>query len=244
MDDQVDDGGSKVSTTRRHFFRSLGAIPVVIAALPGCSNEQRPAAAPSATGPAPYQPTFFTQPEWTFVVAVVDRLIPTDDLGPGAVEVGVPEFLDRHMKTPYAAGDIWYLQGPFHESSPQFGYQGRLPLRDILRVGIKAFDDYCVANHGGKTFAQLGPAEQDQLLTAADTAKLKLADISAKTFFDYLLNETKAGYFADPSHGGNQGMAGWKAIAYPGVRADYIDWVTVRDKPYPLPPVDLAGKRA
>ena len=39
-------------------------------------------------------------------------------------------------------------------------------------------------------------------------------------------------------------MAGWKAIDYPGVRADYLDWVGVRDKRYPLPPVDLAGRRA
>jgi len=51
------------------------------------------------------------------------------------------------------------------------------------------------------------------------------------------------GYFADPSHGGNKNMGAWKMIGYPGMRADYMDWVTVRDKPYPLPPVDLAGRR-
>ena len=83
-----------------------------------------------------------------------------------------------------------------------------------------------------------------RLRLAADTGKLQTRDMPAKTFFDYLLNEVKNGYFADPHHGGNRDMAGWKAIAYPGMRADYIDWVTVRDKPYPLPAVDLAGRRA
>jgi gluconate 2-dehydrogenase gamma chain len=32
-------------------------------------------------------------------------------------------------------------------------------------------------------------------------------------------------------------------IGYPGVRADYTNWVEVRDRAYPIPPVDLAGKR-
>jgi gluconate 2-dehydrogenase gamma chain len=52
------------------------------------------------------------------------------------------------------------------------------------------------------------------------------------------------GYFCDPRHGGNKNMAAWKMIGYPGARADYADWVEVRNRPYPLPPVDLAGKRA
>jgi gluconate 2-dehydrogenase gamma chain len=51
------------------------------------------------------------------------------------------------------------------------------------------------------------------------------------------------GYFADPKHGGNKGMGAWKMIGYPGMRADYLDWVEVRDKPYPIGPVDLAGRR-
>ena len=34
----------------------------------------------------------------------------------------------------------------------------------------------------------------------------------------------------------------WKMIGYPGMRASYLDWVGVRDRAYPLPPVDLAGK--
>ncbi len=170
-----------------------------------------------------------------------NRLIPHDEIGPGAVELGVPEFLDRHMQTPYASGDIWYMQGPFVEAAPQFGYQGRLPLRDILRVGIKAVDDYCAKTFSGHNFSGLEHAQQETVLKGLEKGDIKLDEVSSKLFFTQLLSEVRYGYFADPKYGGNKDMGSWKMIGYPGVRADYLDWVGVRDKPYPLPPVDLSG---
>lgn len=242
------------SPARRDFLRkSLTLIPVVTlasAGVPASTFAQTPAsdaaakqqAAPVAAAGG-YQPTFFTAEEWAFLIAACDRLIPSDHVGPGAVELGVPEFLDRHMQTPYANGAIWYMQGPFLEAAPEFGYQGRLNLREILRIGIKAFDGHCRQAFAGKVFAELSHAQQEDLLKAAEGGKLALEDISSKLFFGSLLAEVRNGYFADPSHGGNKNMGAWKMIGYPGMRADYMDWVTVRDKPYPLPPVDLAGRR-
>jgi len=240
------------SPGRRDFLRkSLTLIPVVTlasAGLPATSFAQTPAsdAEKSAQPPSKaddYKPTFFTPEEWAFLFAACDRLIPSDHVGPGAVELGVPEFLDRHMQTPYANGGIWYMQGPFLEAAPEFGYQGRLTLRELLRVGIKAMDASCKKTFSGKTFAQLETAQQEDLLKAAESGKLALEEVSSKLFFTNLLNEVRNGYFADPSHGGNKNMGAWKMIGYPGMRADYMDWVTVRDKPYPLGPVDLAGRR-
>jgi gluconate 2-dehydrogenase gamma chain len=190
-----------------------------------------------------YEPRFFTAAEWAFIEAACERLIPADDIGPSASEAGVAEFIDRHMQTPYAAGDIWYMQGPFVEAAPQFGYQGRLPVREILRVGIRAVDAHCQRTFGGKTFAELDHKQQEALLAAAEAGKLELENIAAKDFFGQLLSETRLGYFCDPRYGGNKNMAAWNMIGYPGARADYADWVEVRDKPYPLPPVDLDGKR-
>jgi gluconate 2-dehydrogenase gamma chain len=232
------------SHDRRRFFKTITLVPA-LAALPACKPDQDPTHAQDrdAKSVSAYRPTFFTEAEYAFLIAATDRLIPTDDVGPGAVAVGVPEFLDRHMQTPYAAGDIWYMQGPFVEAPPEFGYQGRLPVRDLMRVGIKAFEDHCRTAFG-KSYATLDHGQQEALLKDAEGGKLKLEGIASKLFFDQLLTETRIGYFADPSHGGNKSMGAWTAIAYPGVRADYIDWVGVRDKPYPLPAVDLAGRRA
>ncbi|MFP3847318.1 gluconate 2-dehydrogenase subunit 3 family protein [Pseudomonas sp. W5-01] len=246
------------SAARRDFLRkSLTLIPVVTlasAGLPSGAFAQTPASdvqqslpagpvAAAAAAPGDYTPTFFTPQEWAFLIAACDRLIPSDHVGPGAVELGVPEFLDRHMQTPYANGGIWYMQGPFLEAAPEFGYQGRLNLRETLRVGIKAMDAHCKKTYDGKVFAELSSAQQEDLLKAAESGKLALEDIASKLFFSNLLNEVRNGYFADPSHGGNKNMGAWKMIGYPGMRADYTDWITVRDKPYPLAPVDLSGRR-
>jgi gluconate 2-dehydrogenase gamma chain len=231
------------SPTRRQLFKGLALAPMVAAGIASCAQGTDKPAAPAGAAPADYKPTFFNAAEWVFVLAACDRLIPADDVGPGALQAGVPEFIDRHMQTPYAAGDIWYMQGPFVEAAPQFGYQGRLPVRDILRVGMKAIDTSCQKTFNGKTFAQLEHVDQEKTLKDAEAGSLKLENISAKEFFNQLLGETRMGYFCDPKHGGNKNMAAWKMIGYPGMRADYTDWVEVRDRPYPLPPVDLSGKR-
>jgi gluconate 2-dehydrogenase gamma chain len=234
---------SSISRSRRRLVQSLSFIPV--AATLGSGNGLTGSGGSTAADAAEksYEPRFFTAAEWAFVVAVCDRLIPADEIGPGAVELGVPEFLDRHMQTPYASGAIWYMQGPFLEAAPEFGYQGRLPLREILRVGIAEMNAHCSNAFAGKAFAQLTVADQEGLLEAAQAGALKFDNISTTLFFAYLLGEVRNGYFADPAYGGNKGMGSWKMIGYPGARADFMDWVTVRDKPYPLPPVDLAGKR-
>ena len=237
----MNDDEKTASPLRRRLFKSLSLIP--LSAVAGCAKEADKPADRSEVASSEYKPTFFGAAEWAFIHAACDRLIPGDDIGPGAVDAGVPEFIDRHMQTPYAAGDIWYMQGPFVEAAPEFGYQGRLPVRDILRVGIKALDAHCQRTLGGKTFSEIGHAQQEALLKAAEAGKLELENISAKEFFNQLLAETRMGYFCDPIHGGNKNMAAWRMIGYPGARADYTDWVEVRDRPYPLPPVDLAGKR-
>jgi len=229
------------SKGRRQFFTRAGAIPISIVALnqlPAAQAESLPAT-PTDT---PYQYTFFTEAELGFLAAACERFIPTDEHGPGAVDAGVLEFLDRHMQTPYAAGAIWYMQGPFQESKPQFGYQGKLALKDIIKVGIADFDAYC-RNTFKQAFKDLSVDQQETLLKDASAGKLPFENISSKVFVKYLLEETRNGFFADPIHGGNKDMAGWKLIGYPGMRGDYLDWVSVRDKPYPLPPVSLSGKR-
>lgn len=189
-----------------------------------------------------YFPGFFTDSEWTFVLGACDRLIPGDSIGPGAIELGVPEFLDRHMQSPYAAGAIWYREGPFFEAGPEFGYQGPLSPREILRAGIASTDAYCRENLDGRTFAQLDHADQEMVLGKIEKGQIELGDVPAVHFFSQLLAEVRMGYFADPVHGGNRDKGSWKMIGYPGMGADYRDWIGVRDKAYALPPADLSGR--
>ncbi|KVG39255.1 gluconate 2-dehydrogenase [Burkholderia ubonensis] len=235
--------------SRRHFLRSSVAL-VPLASLAGCDLRPSSAAATTAgaraasadAAQAPYKPTFFDAREWAFVQAAVDRLIPADAEGPGALEAGVPEFIDRQMETPYAHGALWYMQGPFQQGVPELGYQLKLVPRDIYRLGIAAVDRFCTKTHG-KAFADLDAATRDAVLGALEKGSAQIDDVPPAVLFGQLLQNTREGYFCDPVHGGNRGMAAWKMIGFPGARADFMDFVNQNGKPYPYGPVSINGER-
>jgi len=232
--------------SRRSFLQaSLTLIPVVSLApqsvFSATPTDKKQAQA--ETGPA-FAPRYFTAAEWAFINAATAVLIPEDEMGPGAVECGIPEFIDRQMDTPYAHGALWYMQGPFlPEVAPEFGYQQRLTPRDIYRSGIKACDDAC-RKAQGKTFAELDADSQIQALQQLEAGAIAMDDMSPTLFFAQLLKNTKEGYFADPIYGGNKQMAGWKMIGFPGARADFMDWIDHPNERYPLGSVSIDGQRS
>jgi len=235
---------------RRDFLRkTLTLIPVVTVASTGlgmqalAASEPAPRPVPKAVPGTAYEPTFFTAEEWAFVQAAVARLIPADDLGPGALEAGAAEFIDRQMNTPYATGALWFMQGPFvTDAPPQMGYQLQLVPQQIYRLGIAAADAFS-RQQAGKPFAQLDGARQDALLKQIEAGEPAFADVPPKAFFSLLLQNTREGFFCDPIHGGNKGMVGWTQIGFPGARADFMDWVE-RNEAYPFPAVSIRGERA
>lgn len=220
---------------RRNFL--LGAAPAVgLATLAGC--EQR-----SQTQDHPYAPTYFRPAEWEFLQAAVARLIPTEGAGPGAIEAGVPEFIDRQMELPYGHGAWFYLQGPFHPDSPAtLGYQHRYAPRDIYRLGIENANATARKTHGND-FARLDPARQDQFLQEMEKGALEFPTLPAQLLFTQLLENTREGYFSDPIHGGNHGMVAWRWIGFPGARADFTDWIDQAGTEYPYGPVSIGGTK-
>lgn len=233
------------SRPRRRFLQALTIVPastmVAGAALTqaGCTNEAPVARREDKA----YSPTYFTQEEWAFINAAVDHLIPSDDYGPGAIQAGVPEFIDRQMETPYGHGKLWYMQGPFHpDAVPEMGYQLNQSPRQAYRHGIQDCDDWCKKKHG-KVFAQLDRGVQEQVLKDMQGNKLQFESVPANTFFNYLLSNTKEGFFADPMYGGNKGMVGWKLVGFPGARADFMDLAEKPDMKYPYGPVSISGEK-
>lgn len=232
------------SASRRNFLKGAAMLSP-LAALPAVAPAavtSTVAAPPATPATNDYPPSFFTPAEWTFLNAACARLIPRDDNGPGAIELGVPQYIDRQMGTPWAEGGLWYMQGPFVEAKPEFGYQSALTPKQQYRLGIKAIDE-AVRAGGGKSFAGLPPAEQDEWLKRIEKGEVSSDQLSLKTFFtSFLLKNTLEGYFGDPLYGGNKDMAGWKLIGHPGARADFLEFVGDA-RPYPYGPVDLHGKR-
>ncbi|TPG27111.1 gluconate 2-dehydrogenase subunit 3 family protein [Variovorax guangxiensis] len=232
---------------RRGFLRrSIAIVPAATAlTATGFVVAQNAAVPPAAASPAPagppYTPVYFHTEEWAFIQAAVARLIPSDDTGPGAIEAGVPEFIDRQMEGGFGQAATWYMQGPFVPSSPLFGYQGKMLPREVYRAGIAATDAWCKQQKAGKRFAELDAATQDEVLKGLDGGTIQFAEVGAKDFFTFLLQNTKEGYFSDPIHGGNKNAASWKMIGFPGARADFLDWVNKPGVHYPLPPVSING---
>lgn len=241
----------KTGSSRRDFLlKTITLAPAVAigstglgaltASVPAAAKETAPAGPQKARD---YQPVWFTPEEYAFIQAAVARLIPADERGPGALEAGVPEYIDRQMNTPYATGSNWYMQGPFHpDADKELGFQYPLVPRQIYRLGLEDADAVAKARHGN-VFARLSGDQQDALLQAFEAGSVAFKQVPANVFFTFLLQNTREGFFSDPIHGGNQGMVGWTLIGFPGARADFMDWVE-RGERYPFPPVSIRGERA
>ncbi len=192
--------------------------------------------------------------------AATARIIPTDDLGPGATEAGVVFFIDRQV----AKGEMMgyrgprYSMGPFMTGTPTQGDQSALSVKDQFRVGLFALEAYAQSTFG-TGFVACTPEQQDELLTNLSngepenfavgiqaqpiaqggqlTPNLSLettqtSSVGATAFFTMLRNWTMAGFFSDPVQGGNHDMVGWKMIGFPGAHISYAAEIENYNVPY------------
>jgi len=226
---------------RRRFLTILGGTVTMMSALDWCPAGAQGASAELA-GPSTQVKgySFFTQPEVDFIQAAIARLIPADELGPGALEADVGFFLDRQLSGAYGNGGRAYFFGPYGEESEFQGYQLPLVPRELYRAGIAATDRYCEETYG-KPFAQLEPGQQDEVLQGLQGVAndIDLRDVPGATFFGILLRNTKEGFFSDPILGGNKDKVGWKLIGFPGAAAVYTDVIFRANEPYEVEPVGI-----
>jgi gluconate 2-dehydrogenase gamma chain len=248
----TDEGSSPVQATavsRRDFGKAIG-LAGAAHALPATNALAAPAAAdvPPATtppqvaatgGPSARVYTFFTPDEALFVEAVIDRLIPSDDLGSGARDADVAIFIDRQLAGTYGTGGKWYMQGPWGESVREQGYQLPLTPQQLYRLCIAEVDRHLVQQQG-KPFIQLPASDRDAVLRSIERGELEITGVPLTTFFEMLLSNTMEGFFADPIHGGNRDKAGWRLVGFPGVAASYLSRVGRYNEPYRVEPVGIA----
>ena len=163
---------------------------------------------------------FFSAAEARVIAAACARIFPTDATGPGANEAGVVIYIDRQLAGPYGRDKYRYTKGPFTESVPEHGFQGKESPRDIYRAGIVSLEG----------FADLTAEKQDE----------KLRSMERTTFFQMLRSHTLEGMFCDPMHGGNAGLIGWQLIGFPGPRMSYREEIDkYHGLPYRPKPVSL-----
>jgi gluconate 2-dehydrogenase gamma chain len=190
--------------------------------------------------------TYLTGAEVRFLDAAVERLIPTDELGPGARDAGVTCYIDRQLSGVWGMHGRNYRSGPWLDGTPEQGYQSRFTPQEVYRIGIREINDYCRAQHG-KPFDQLPGPQQDELLKALEKGQVELPSLSSRLFFDLLWRNTEEGFFGDPMYGGNRGNAGWKLLGFPGVASSAYNAHLDNPELYRAEPVsilDIELKRA
>ena len=182
---------------------------------------------------------FLTRPEVQFLDAAVERLIPTDELGPGARDAGVTCYIDRQLTSTWGMHGRNYRNGPWHDGTPQQGFQSRLTPQEIYRCGIAETEVHCKRQYG-KSFRLLAAEQQDEVLKALEKDAIELPSLSAKLFFGLLWRNTEEGFFSDPVYGGNQDKAGWRLLGFPGVASSsYGTLLYTQTGPYRVEPVSI-----
>jgi gluconate 2-dehydrogenase gamma chain len=223
----MQDESSLSDPRRRRLFQAVGAVGVATA-LPLLPAQAQQRAAPAQAY------IFFNPAEATFIEAAVARLIPRDDVGPGAVEAGVPNYIDRQLAGAWGAGERLYRSGPWQQGAPTQGYQLPFTPAELFRTAIRAVNQ----EHPG--FAKLTPKDQDTFLDALHKSTEDLGGVPSNLFFESLLEVTIEGFFADPVYGGNRDMTPWKMIGFPGAYADFYEYVDKHNVAYTAPPTSLA----
>jgi gluconate 2-dehydrogenase gamma chain len=127
------------------------------------------------------------------LTAIVERLIPTDEHGPGGREAHAAGYILGALATDYRRYLADYIAG-------------------LAAIDARARELY------GPPFVSLETARQDAILAEFDRRDTTKDPPTPRSFFDLVLKHTREGVFGDPRWGGNADRVGWKLIGYGGPR--------------------------
>jgi gluconate 2-dehydrogenase gamma chain len=157
---------------------------------------------------------FFTEAEAATLEAIVDRLIPEDDLSPGGKACGCAVFIDRQLHGFYGNFERLYREGPFRE-----GHAGNRaispPLTPRERYRPRVCQAWIIMSVSSitKRFHELNGDEQDNVLRGAGKkGAITLDGIDGTLFFCPGAKQTPPkAFFADPIYGGQTAIwCPWK----------------------------------
>lgn len=136
--------------------------------------------------PGDVWPLTLTEPQRQTTRALCDVIIPADEASPSASALGVPDFIDEWISSPYPAqaGD-----------------------RRLILEGLQWIDTES-STRFGKTFADLALDQQTAICTNLAAAKPPAEYKKYASFFKRFRDLTSGGYYTTPE--------GMKAIGYVG----------------------------
>jgi gluconate 2-dehydrogenase gamma chain len=178
---------------RREMMKRVGvagaavAVPAVDLGKPAQAQAQTPHA------PAREALETLTAAQSDTLEAIVARIIPSDENGPGAAEARAAHYIDRALTGPLASRKAAYVSG------------------------LAAMEAYAQSSKGAP-FAKLSASDQDAVLTDMEKNAATGFSPNSAAFFNLVRAHTIQGTFCDPYYGGNANYVGWDLIGYPGVR--------------------------
>lgn len=191
----------RVTLSRRELLQRVGFVGAAAAAVPArMLVPAAPMAPPVETSFSPQAGTpprealeTFTAAEAATVEAMVARLIPSDENGPGAREARAAHYIDRALSGALASS------------------------LEAYRNGLGAVDSYARSSKGAP-FARLSTQDQDAVLSDMESNVATGFAPDASAFFNLVRTHAIQGTFSDPYYGGNANFVGWDLIGYPGIR--------------------------
>lgn len=190
---------------------------------------------------------FSRKGDFEVLAEATERIFPEDDLGPGAIELGVPYFIDRQLAGAWGTNAKEYMHDPFYQNeqtaeyqrkdsrqdksgpntstkapTPTPRYQSRLNRGEMFLHGVRTIEKESKDRYDER-FINLEEDKQIELLELFEAGEIEMTGLLSNTFFNFLLQMTIEGAYADPVYGGNKDMMGWKMKEYPGPRMAYID---------------------
>jgi gluconate 2-dehydrogenase gamma chain len=225
---------------RRDFLKNALVGGAAAAAIPA-PDAQAQQAAPAAALPAAEGYAFLNLDEAAFVEALVDHMVPADELTPKGTDIGINTYIDRALAGAWGKGERLYMQGPWKPGVPSQGYQLPLTPAQLYRAGIAATNAHCRKTYG-KVFDRLDEKAREEVLIGLSTGKVTFDDgLPVRVFWSTLYQTVMEGMFADPIYGGNRDKAGWRLIGFPGALAMHHENVEkYRGKKFPNDPVGIA----
>ncbi len=170
-----------MSYTRREMLIGLAGAGGAALIVPGIIR---------AAVPLPAGRMLLDADKWRTLAAVSERLLP------GAVEAGVPDYMD-----------YWLVQRAFER------------VRLYLAHGAQHLDQ--TARKGfGKPFSECAGSEQDGILSEFAAGKVKVDRFDGHVFVRQMMVFVLEGFLADPKYRGNRDRVGWRFIGIPdGLRS-------------------------
>ncbi|HTP96722.1 MAG TPA: gluconate 2-dehydrogenase subunit 3 family protein [Burkholderiales bacterium] len=224
---------------RRDFLKRAvaGGAAAATVNLPQSAQAQQPA---PAAAPVPATYAFLNNDEAAFVEALVDHMVPADELTPKGTDIGINIYIDRALAGGWGKGDRLYMQGPWKLGAPSQGYQLPLTPAQLYRAGIEATNAHCRKTYG-KRFDELDEKQRQEVLVGLSTGRIAFDNgLPVRVFWTTLYQTVMEGMFSDPIYGGNRDKVGWKLLGFPGaIAVNYQNVEKFRGKKYSVDPLGI-----